>query len=67
MRISGQEIKMCVTVKAHNIRDMTKELEQAEIRLKASMPRDVTLKISSTSSMVGGSASGPSAPKKIRG
>ena len=67
MRISGQEIKMCATVKPHNIRDMTKEMEQAEMRLKAFMPMDVTLPISSTSSMAGGSASGPSAPKKRRG
>jgi len=66
MRISGQAIKMCATVKPHNIRDITKEMEQAEMRLKASMPRDVTLPISSTSSVVGESASGPSAPKKRR-
>jgi len=46
---------------------MTKEMEQAEMRLKASMPRDVTLPISSTLNVVGGSASGPSAPKKRRG
>jgi len=46
-------------VKTHNIRDMVKEMEQAKMRLKASMPRDVTLPISSTSSVAGGSASGP--------
>ena len=34
------------------------------MRLKASMPRDVTLPISSTSSMVDRSASGPSAPRR---
>ena len=43
---------------------MTKEMEQAEMRLKASVPRDVTLPIFSTSSVAGGSASGPSEPKK---
>ena len=67
MRISGQRIKMCATIKLHNIRDMTKEMEQAEMRLKVSMPRDVTLSIFSTSSVAGRSASGPSAPKKGRG
>ena len=58
---------MCATVKPHNIRDMTKEMEQVKMRLKASMPRDVTLLISSTLSVAGGSANGPSAPKKRRG
>ena len=53
MRISGQGIKMCATVKPHNIRDITKEMEQEEMRLNASMPRDVTLQISSTSSVAG--------------
>ena len=67
MRISRQRIKMCATVKPHNIRDMTKEMEQAEMRLKVFMLRDVTLPISSTSSVAGKSASGPSAPKKRRG
>jgi len=37
------------------------------MRLKASMPRDVTLKISSTSSVASGSVSGPSVPNKRRG
>ena len=37
------------------------------MRLKASMPKDVTLPISSTSSVAGKSASCPSAPKKRRG
>ena len=37
------------------------------MRLKASISRDVTLPISSTSSVAGGSASGPSALKKRRG
>ena len=46
---------------------MTKEMEQAKMRLKASMPRGIILPISSTSSVAGGSASGPSAPKKRRG
>ena len=46
---------------------MTKEMEQAEMRLKASMSRDIILPISSTSSVAGKSASGPSAPKKRRG
>jgi len=42
----------------HNIRDMTKKMEQVKMRLKTSMPRDITLPISSTSndqSVVGGS------------
>jgi len=34
MRISEQGIKMCETVKPHNIRDMTKEMEEAEMRLR---------------------------------
>jgi len=55
---------MCAMVKPHNIRDMTKAMEQAEMRLKASIPRDVTLSISLTSSVTSGSASGPSVPKK---
>ena len=67
MRISGQKIKMCVTVKPHNIMDMTKEMEKEKMRLKASMPRDITVPISSTSNVAGGSASDPSAPKKRRG
>jgi len=58
---------MCATVKPHDTRDMTKEMEQAKMRLKASMPRNVTLPISSTSSMAGESASDPNAPKKRRG
>jgi len=64
MRISEQEIKMCATVKPHNIKDIIKEMEQAEMRLKAFMPRDVRLSISSTSSVTDGSARGPSALKK---
>ena len=67
MRISEQRIKMRATVKPHNIRDMTKEMEQEKMRLKVFMPRDVRLPISSTSSVAGRSASGPSAPKKRRG
>ena len=64
MQISEQGIKMCVMVKPHNVRDVTKEMEQAKMRLKVSMPRDVILSISSTSSVASGSASSPSAPKK---
>jgi len=64
---SGQGIKICATVKAHNIRDIIKEMEQAKMRLKVFMPRDVTLPISSTSSVVGGSTSGLSALKKRMG
>jgi len=37
MQTSGQGIKICATVKP---RDMTKEMEQAKMRLKAFMPRD---------------------------
>ena len=37
------------------------------MRLKASMLKDITLPTPSTSSVVGESASGPSAPKKRRG
>jgi len=66
MRISRQRIKMSATVKPHNIRGMTKEMKQAEMRLKAFMPGDVTLPISSTSSVVDGSSSGSSSPKKRR-
>jgi len=58
---------MCVTVKPHNIRDMAKEIEQAKMRLKASTLRGVTLPISSTLSVTGGSSSGPSVLKKRRG
>ena len=54
-------------VKPRNIKDMTKDMEQAEMKLKASMPKSVTLHLSSTSSVAGGSASGPSAPKKRMG
>ena len=36
------------------------------MRLKASMLKDITLPTPSTSSVVGESASGPSAPKKRR-
>ena len=66
MWISEKGIKMCATVEPHNIRDMTKDIEQAEMRLKASMPRNITLLLSSTSSAVDESASGPSEPKKRR-
>ena len=58
MRISGQGIKMCATVKSHNTKGMTKKMEQAELRLKAFMSRNVTLPFSSTSSVAGGSTSG---------
>jgi len=58
---------MCATVKPHNIRDMTKEMEQAEMRLKASILRDITLPISSILSVAGESVSGLSALKKRRG
>ena len=51
---------MCPTFKLHNIRDMTKEIEQAEMRLKTFIPRSVTLSISS---VAGESASGPSEQK----
>jgi len=37
---------MCAMVKPHIIKDMTKEMEQTEMRLKAFIPRDVTLPIS---------------------
>ena len=67
MRISGQKIKMCATIKPHNMRDMTKEMGQAKMILKASMPRNVTLPLFSTSSVIGKSASGPSEPKKRMG
>ena len=67
MQISEQRIKMCATVKSHNTRDMTKEIEQAKMRLKISMPRNVTLNLSSMSSATGGSASVPREPKKRRG
>jgi len=55
---------MCATIKPHNIRNMTKEMEQAKMRLKASMYRTITLSLSSTSSATGGGASGPSEAKK---
>jgi len=58
---------MFQSVKHHNIRDVTKEMEQAKLRLKASMPRTVTLPLSSTSSAAGGSASGLSELKRRRG
>ena len=44
--------------------DMTKNMEQVEMRLKASMCRNVNLPLSSMSSVAGESASGPSEPKK---
>jgi len=34
MQKSKQGVKMCATIKPHNIRDMTKEMEQAEMRLR---------------------------------
>ena len=60
------------SVKSHNIRDMTKEIEQAEARVKASMSRTATLPTSSTSSTTGGSTFGSmpdiaSKPKWRRG
>ena len=55
---------MCTIVKPYNIRDMTKKMEQAKMRLKVSISRSVTLPISSTLSAAGGSANSPSAPKK---
>ena len=57
---------MCATVKPQYIRDMTQEMKQAEMKLKASMPRSVTMPLSSTSCATGGSTS-PSEPKKRRG
>ena len=54
-------------VKPHNIRDMTKKMEQAKIKLKASIPNNVTLPLSSTLGAAGGNASGPSEPKKRMG
>ena len=56
-----------VTIKPHSIRGMTKDMEQAEMKLRTSMPRNVTLHLSSMSSAVGENASGPSEPKKLRG
>ena len=64
MRISGQGIKMCATDKPLNIRDMTKEMEQAEMRLKASILRNVTLPLSSTSNAAG---TGSPSESKMRG
>jgi len=58
---------MCATIKPHNIRNVTKEMEQAKMRLKVSMCRTITLSLSSTSSAAGGGASGPSEAKKRRG
>jgi len=54
---------MCVS---HNIRDMIKEMEHSEMRLKASISRTVTLSISSTSNATGESSSDPSESKKRR-
>jgi len=45
---------MCATVKSHNIRDMTKEMEQEKMRLKVSIHRNVILHLSSMSSAGGG-------------
>jgi len=67
MQISGQGIKMCATVKPHNTRDMTKEMEQVKMRMKASMLRNITLILFSTSSVTSGSASGPSELKRGEG
>ena len=58
---------MCVTVKLHNIKDMMKDMEQAKMKLKVSMFRNVALSLSSISSAAGKSASGPSELKKRRG
>ena len=62
---------MCSSVKSHNIRDMTKEMEQIEARVKASMFRTVTLSTFSTSSTIKRSANAsmphiPSKPKRRR-
>jgi len=64
---------MCSSVKFHNIRDTTKDMEQVEARVKASMSRTVTLPTSSSSSMAGGRGSAsasmsriPSEPKRRR-
>jgi len=51
LRQNGQGIKMYSSVKSHNIRDMTKEMEQVKTRVKI-----VTLPTSSTSSTGRGSA-----------
>jgi len=59
--------KMCITVKPHNIRDMTKDMEQVEMKIKASMPKKVTLSLCSPSSAASESASDPSELKKRRG
>ena len=45
---------------------MTKEIEQAKIKLKAYMLRNVNLSLYSTPSAAGGSVSGQSKPKKGR-
>jgi len=58
---------MCATVKPHNIRDMTNEIEQVKMRLKAYMLKNIILPLSSASSVAGESASGSSEPKKRRG
>ena len=58
---------MCVTIKPHNTREMTKGMEQAIMRLKIAIPRNITLPFSSMSSAAGESISGPSEPKKRRG
>ena len=58
MRISGQGIKMCAMIKPHNIRNTIKKMEHAEMKLKTFKPRNVTLSISSTSSVAGGNANG---------
>jgi len=55
---------MCAMVKPHNIRDMTKDMEQAKMRLKASMSRNVTLPLSSISRATGERTNGPSEPKR---
>ncbi|XP_020267247.1 uncharacterized protein LOC109842776 [Asparagus officinalis] len=70
MRTSGQGIKVCKGVKPHNMRDMQADMDQAEARVMASMPRTVTLPGSSASSAAAGSQRMPSRlsePKRRRG
>jgi len=57
---------MCAMVKPHHISGMTKDIEQVKIRLKASILRNITLPLFSTSSVIGVSASSLSEPKKRR-
>ena len=50
---SRQGVKMCLSVKSRNIRDMTKKMEQKEAMVKASISRTETLPTSSTLSTAG--------------